>query len=116
MVSKHRRLICGSRVFKIFEYTKPFTPEFSDDHPILCAKFSPIRFEFYIAGERSIKIWNAKEGKPVRVLKNIFESDITCMEFDKNHRKLIVGDHLGKIKVFDLLSGVMLHELDGHDP
>jgi len=115
VVPKHRRLICGSRVFKVFEYTKPFMPEFSDDHPILCAKFSAIRFEFYIAGERSVKIWNAKEGKPVRVLKNIFESDITCMEFDKNHRKLIVGDHLGKLKIFDLLSGVMLNELDSHD-
>lgn len=38
------------------------------------------------------------------------------MDFDKNHRKLIVGDHLGHVKVFDLLSGVMIHELDGHDP
>jgi hypothetical protein len=38
------------------------------------------------------------------------------MEFDKSHRKLIVGDHLGKVKVFDLLSGVNTYELDGHDP
>ncbi len=38
------------------------------------------------------------------------------MAFDKNHRKLIVGDHLGKVKVFDLLSGVMTNELEGHDP
>lgn len=38
------------------------------------------------------------------------------MDFDKSHRKLIVGDHLGHVKVFDLLSGVIVHELDGHDP
>ena len=38
------------------------------------------------------------------------------MEFDKSHRKLIVGDHLGHIKVFDLLSGIMVNELDSHDP
>jgi WD40 repeat protein len=38
------------------------------------------------------------------------------MDFDKSHRKLIVGDHLGHVKVFDLLSGIMTHELDGHDP
>jgi hypothetical protein len=38
------------------------------------------------------------------------------MEFDKEHRKLIAGDHLGKVKVFDLLSGVMVNELEGHDP
>lgn len=52
----------------------------------------------------------------MRVLKNIFESDITCMEFDKEHRKLIAGDHYGRVKVFDLLSGVMVNELEGHDP
>lgn len=34
VVPKHRRLICGSRVFKVFEYTKPFVPESSDDNPI----------------------------------------------------------------------------------
>jgi len=72
-------LICGSREFKVFEYTKPFIPELSDDNPITCAKYSPIRFEFYIAGEKSVKIWSAKDGKPVRVLKNIFDSDITAM-------------------------------------
>lgn len=37
------------------------------------------------------------------------------MELDKSHRKLIAGDHLGKVKVFDLLSGVMVSELEGHD-
>ena len=116
VIPKHRRLICGSRVFKVFEYTRPFVPESSDDHPIQCALFSPIRFEFYIAGEKSIKIWNAKTGKPVRVLKNIFDSDITCMDFDHSHRKLVVGNHLGQVKVFDLLSGIMTHQLEGHDP
>ena len=27
-----------------------------------------------------------------------------------------MGDHLGHIKVFDLLSGIMTNELEGHDP
>jgi hypothetical protein len=67
-VPKHRRLIIGSRIFKVYEYTKPFTPELTDDNPILAARFSSKRLEFYVAGEKSIKIWNAVEGKPVRVL------------------------------------------------
>jgi WD40 repeat protein len=49
-------------------------------------------------------------------LKNIFDSDITCMDFDHSHRKLVVGNHLGQVKVFDLLSGIMTHQLEGHDP
>ena len=36
------------------------------------------------------------------------------MALDKEHRKLIVGSHLGKIKVFDLLSGVTINRLDPH--
>ena len=72
-----------------------------------------------MAGERSIKIWNAKTGKPVRVLKNVFtgvNSDfITTMEFDEHHRKLIIGSSLGDLKVYDLLSGIMTHELEGHN-
>ena len=114
-VPKHRRLLFGSRCFKVWQYQRPFIPEFSDDNPICCAKFSPKNFEIYVAGERSIKIWNAKTGKPVRVLKNVFSSDITTMEFDEHHRKLIIGSHMGEIKVYDLLSGIMTHELEGHD-
>lgn len=53
-VNKHRRLICGSRVFKMFEYPKPFTPELTDDNPIICANYSPSRLEFLIAGEKNI--------------------------------------------------------------
>ncbi len=60
--------------------------------------------------------WNASNGKAVRVLKNLFESDITCIELEKKHQKLIVGEDLGHNKVFDLLSGTMTNELDRHDP
>jgi len=114
VVPKHRRLIIGSRVFKVFEYNKAFIPDVSDDNPILCAIFSEIRFEFYIAGGRHINIWNAKDGKPTRCLKNCMESDITSIALDKDHRKLIVGSHLGKVKVFDILSGVVMNVLDPH--
>jgi WD40 repeat protein len=114
IVPKHRRLVVGSRDFKVFEYKKPFNSDTSDDNPIFCALFSPIRFEFYIAGERSINVWNARDGTPTRCFKNCMESDITAMALDKDHRKLIVGSHLGKLKVFDLLSGVMINVLDHH--
>lgn len=86
--------------------------EFSDDNPITCAKFSAQRLEIYVAGERSIKIWDARSGKPVRVIKNVLESDITFMELDTDHRKLLVGSHQGEVKIFDLISGVSTLTLD----
>ena len=46
-----------------------------------------------MAGERTIKIWDAKTGKPIRVIKNVFSTEITQMVLDEHHRKLIVGSH-----------------------
>jgi WD40 repeat protein len=65
--------------------------DYSDDHPITCARFSPEKMEIYVVGERSIKVWDAKTGTPVRVLKNILDSDIMAMEIDNHSRKVIVG-------------------------
>jgi WD40 repeat protein len=53
---------------------------------------------------------------PVRVLKNVLDSDITYMELDTYHRKLVVGSHQGEVKVFDIVSGVNILTLDSHDP
>ena len=36
------------------------------------------------------------------------------MDFDAHHRKLIIGDSLGHLKVYDILSGIMTHELQAH--
>jgi WD40 repeat protein len=45
---------------------------------------------------------------------NIMDNEITFFNFDDQHRKLIVGDHNGNIKIFDLLSGVQIGELEPH--
>jgi hypothetical protein len=50
-VPKHRRIIIGARKIKVWQYSKPYLPEYSDDHPISVAKFSEKRFEIYVAGE-----------------------------------------------------------------
>ena len=115
-VPKHRRLICGARNFTVFQYQRPFIPEYTDDKTICRALFSEKRLEIFVAGEKSIKVWDARTGKPIRVIKNVFDSDITQMVFDENHRKLVVGSHQGDLRVYDLQSGVMLLQLEGHNP
>jgi len=62
-----------------------------------------------VAAEKTIKIWNARNGRPIRVIKNVFKSDITYMTLDEHHRKLVVGSHEGELKVFDVTSGFMYH-------
>lgn len=114
-VPKHRRLICGARNFTVFQYTRPFIPDYTDDKTVCCARFSEKRLEIYVAGEKSIKIWDAITGKPIRVIKNVFSTDITQMILDEHHRKLICGSHQGELKIFDLQSGVMTQELEAHN-
>ena len=113
-IPKHRRLITGARQFTVFQYTRPFIPEFTDDKTICRAIFSEKRLEIYVAGERNIKTWDARTGRPIRVIKNVFNSEITVMVLDEHHRKLIVGSNYGKLKIFDLQSGIMTLELEEH--
>lgn len=86
-VPKHRRIIIGARKIKVWQYSKPYLPEFSDDHAISVAKFSEKRLEIYVAAEQSVKIWDARSGKPVRVLKNIFAKDDAIGEVDEHAKK-----------------------------
>jgi hypothetical protein len=45
--------------------------QFSDDNPIVSTIFSDKKMEIYVAGERSVKVWDARTGKPVRNFKNV---------------------------------------------
>ena len=114
-VPKHRRLICGARCFTVFQYTRPFLPEYTDDKTVCRALFSEKRLEIYVAGEKNVKIWDARTGKPIRVIKNVFTTEITVMVLDEHHRKLIMGSHEGELKIFDLQSGIMTLELEAHN-
>ena len=45
-------------------------------------------------------------------MKNVLDSDITYMELDNHHRKMVIGSHTGEVKVYDLMSGVNTLVLD----
>ena len=111
---KHRRLLIGSRTWKVFQFSKPFTSNVSSDHPVSVAIFSEKRLEIYVAADTSVKVWNAKNGKPLRQFKNCMKSEITKMTLDYDHRKLIVGSTNGELKVFDILSGINTFDLHSH--
>lgn len=98
----------------MLEYTKAQDPKFTDDNSIICALYSPINLEFYIAGGRSLKVWSATTGAIRKSLGEITKSDITAMCLNENHRKLFVADHEGSIRLYDLLTGRLLKELSPH--
>ena len=92
-VPKHRRLLCGSRKFKVFQYQRPFIPDVSDDNAICCAKFSDKNFEIYVAGERSVKISVQK------ITISLFSSEFFAIVKDVYELK-----YVGRVKnVFNVL-------------
>ncbi|CAG9333906.1 unnamed protein product [Blepharisma stoltei] len=113
-IPKHRRLIAASRKLQVFDYEKPFIPEISDDSPIFCAKYSSQQLQIFIAGQHSIKVWNCITGRPIKLISDIFINDITSLILDESDRKIIVGDHSGRIVMVDSLSGVILKEFCSH--
>ena len=113
-IPKHRRLVTASRKLQIFEYEKSFIPELSDDNPIFCARYSPSQLQIFIAGQRSIKVWNAITGRPIRMISDIFTSEITSIILDETERKIIIGDHSGRVLMVDSLSGIVLKEFKNH--
>lgn len=67
-----------------------------------------------IAGQRSVKVWNAIAGRPVKLLSGVSKTEITAMELNDTHRKVIVGSHRGKIYMYDTLSGSFLKKFKKH--
>jgi len=114
-IPKHRKLLAASRRLQVYEYDKPFVPELSDDSPIFCARYSSQQFQVFIAGQHSIKVWNALTGRPMKFIADIFSSEITCMILDETERKIVVGDHSGRILMIDSLTGVVLKEFCSHN-
>ena len=113
-IPKHRRLVTASRKLQMFDYEKSFIPELSDDNPIFCARYSPTQLQIFIAGQTSIKVWNAISGRPIRMISDVFSSEITSIILDETERKIIVGDHSGRVIMVDSLSGVVLKEFSNH--
>eukprot|EP00831_Metopus_contortus_P050381 TRINITY_DN42370_c0_g1_i1.p1 TRINITY_DN42370_c0_g1~~TRINITY_DN42370_c0_g1_i1.p1 ORF type:complete len:381 (+),score=50.95 TRINITY_DN42370_c0_g1_i1:280-1422(+) len=113
-VPRHRKVLVSSRKFHIYEYDKPFSPEFSSDTAITAVCFSEYRLELFVGGYQFIKVWDMKIGRPVRLFSNIFENEITAICLTKSQQRLVAGDSAGKLKVIDVVAGTCLFEMNSH--
>jgi WD40 repeat protein len=64
---------------------------------------------------KKVKIWNAFNGKVIKIYNNIMgNNEITSYTTDKILKKLYLGDNLGKIKSFNINKGTVLKEFHSH--
>lgn len=111
---KHRRIAVAARKIIFFEYERPFIPDLTDDYPINCACYSNQYHQLFIGGHDTLKVWNGQSGRPVSVIPGVVKTEITAMCIDESHRRVILGDHKGKITKTDSLSGALLKEFQRH--
>ncbi|EWS75142.1 cyclic nucleotide-binding domain protein (macronuclear) [Tetrahymena thermophila SB210] len=108
------KLILGSKKLSFYEFDTSFDPQLADDKQILCLAYSPYNCEFYTGAGKNVRVWNFRKGTVQRVYKSITESDITSMALDANQRKLYLGQHDGKIRCIDCLTGFKIKDLNFH--
>ena len=107
---KKMALACGTAHF--FESQKLENPELTDDAPIIYAAYNPTTLSFISVSSNEIKIWNAKNGSMQRSYKRLGGDadnvELTTVCLDDRQRKIIIGDHIGFVGVYDYLNGADL--------
>eukprot|EP00743_Colponemidia_sp_Colp-15_P008893 GILK01009703.1.p1 GENE.GILK01009703.1~~GILK01009703.1.p1 ORF type:complete len:1022 (-),score=193.31 GILK01009703.1:203-2842(-) len=110
----HRRIVTAGYELIAYDYEKQTSPEFTDDAPIVSAIYNHTLSSFITCSGNSVKIWSAKSGQLARVYTNLSETELTALCLDDRERKFIVGDHSGKILVYDYHNGAFMKDLTSH--
>ncbi|GMI16999.1 hypothetical protein TrLO_g12132 [Triparma laevis f. longispina] len=105
-----KSIVAVGRDMHVFDYEKIEMPEFSDEFPLCSALYNPTTSTFITCSNKFVKIWDAGEGKIMKVYRNLSDSDITAMCLDFRERKFILGDHDGSLHCYDFLNGADMKE------
>ncbi len=101
----HKR-ICVVGRHELYAYDQEGGPhsKLGEEDPVFAAFYNQTLLTFMTAGRRDVKIWNALNGRLARVYRGLSDTEITAICLDHRQRKLILGDHSGKIRVFNYLT------------
>jgi len=123
-ISSNLKMIFLSKPKKIFTYGErnlileadiSHNPDLADDQLILGCYYNFNLYEFVLICLKKVKIWNAFNGKVIKIYNNIMgNNEITSYTTDKILKKLYLGDNLGKIKSFNINKGTVLKEFHSH--
>ncbi|CCI44278.1 unnamed protein product [Albugo candida] len=105
MITPKKQIVAGGKKLVRFDYAKLEHPKLTDDHPIICALYNSTSLSFLTAAGRDIKIWDAQSGRIVRVYRNVSQADVTSVCLDARQRKILVGNHDGRIEALNYLNG-----------
>lgn len=110
-LSPHRRIISSSHKLFVHDSLTSSSyqaPTIADLDPTIKCLYNKSHGTFISASGQSIKIWTASSGILERVYRNIIpegEGEISALALDDAEKKIITGDTLGCIRVFNYLNG-----------
>jgi|JI6StandDraft_1071083.scaffolds.fasta_scaffold05434_8 WD40 repeat protein len=106
-------ILCMKRLH-FFEFAVSYDPKLTDDKDITAIRYSNINLEIYIGTGGTLKAWSAEKGVVSRTFKNLTQTDIICMELDRNHRRIFVGSIGGDVLSVDAFTGIILNRFAEH--
>ena len=98
-----------------FEADSAQNPDLVDDQLILGCYYNNSSCEFIVICLKKIKIWNAFNGKVVKIYDNVMNNnEITSYTTDLSLKRLYLGDNYGKIKNFNMNNGSFIKDFNSH--
>ena len=122
-------LIYGKK-FLLFEKGDLVNPLLSDEYMIIGCFYNPKTNNIITISSKKVKFWNIFNGKLMKTYSNLMDSDnitntknnykdenyeITSFTYDSHFKKLYLGDSLGRIKSFYMLTGDYIKNFEPHN-
>lgn len=122
-------LIYGKK-FLLFEKGDLVNPLLSDEYMIIGCFYNPKTNNIISISSKKVKFWNIFNGKLMKTYSNLMDSDsitnskniykednyeITSFTYDSHFKKLYLGDSLGRIKSFYMLTGDFIKNFEPHN-
>lgn len=122
-------LIYGKK-FLLFEKGDLVNPLLSDEYMIIGCFYNPKINNTITISSKKVKFWNIFNGKLMKTYSNLMDSDsiiniknkyndmnyeITSFTYDSHFKKLYLGDSLGRIKSFYMLTGDFIKNFEPHN-
>ena len=115
-IPKMRKILIYGDKFVLYEKGKVCSPDFTDDNFILGCNYNFRTCDIITISVKLVKFWSILTGKVRLVYENLMDNnEITSFCFDKNMKRLFLGDNNGRIKNFNLSTGSFIKEFDQHN-
>lgn len=109
-----KKIIAGFRKLQFFQYDEPKDQNLADEGICICALYNSVFYNFITIHPKTIKVWNAIDGRLVHVFRDLSKGDLTCAAVDSRQRKLYLGDSLGNVVSVNIKNGARIKKFLKH--